>query len=64
MKSAMVAGDAAGFPLQLQVHDELDLTVGGLSEANQLAQIMREVVKLNVPSRVDVETGPSWGEVS
>lgn len=61
-KAAMVAADEAGFPLQLQVHDELDLTVTDRQQAEGLAEIMRNVIKLNVPSRVDVETGPSWGE--
>lgn len=61
-KAAMVAGDKAGYPLQLQVHDELDLTVRTREEAEGLAEIMRNVVPLCVPSRVDVEVGPSWGE--
>jgi DNA polymerase I-like protein with 3'-5' exonuclease and polymerase domains len=61
-KMAMVAGDKAGYPIQLQVHDELDLTVPSREYAEGLAEIMRNVVKLNVPNRVDVEVGPSWGE--
>lgn len=61
-KMAMVAADEAGYPIQLQVHDELDLTVPSREYAEGLAEIMRNVVKLNVPSRVDVEIGPSWGE--
>lgn len=61
-KAAMVAGDRAGYPLQLQVHDELDLTVANREQAEGLAEIMRNVLPLRVPSRVDVEIGPSWGE--
>lgn len=61
-KAAMVAADREGFPVQLQVHDELDLTVMNRAQAEALAEIMRTVVKLSVPSRVDVEIGPSWGE--
>lgn len=61
-KAAMVAGDREGYQIQLQVHDELDLTVVTREEAEGLAEIMRNVVPLNVPSRVDVEVGPSWGE--
>jgi DNA polymerase I-like protein with 3'-5' exonuclease and polymerase domains len=61
-KMAMVAADAAGFELQLQVHDELDQTVRDRAHAEALAEIMRNVVELRVPSRVDVEVGPSWGE--
>lgn len=61
-KAAMVAGDREGYPMQLQVHDELDLTVESAAYAEGLAEIMRDVVPLSVPSRVDVGVGPSWGE--
>jgi DNA polymerase I-like protein with 3'-5' exonuclease and polymerase domains len=61
-KMAMVAADEAGFDLQLQVHDEIDLTVSSPEEARELAEIMENCVELRVPSKVDVEIGPSWGE--
>ena len=63
-KIAMVRADAAGYPLQLQVHDELDLSVGGRHEAEALADIMRKCIELQVPSKVDVEVGKSWGEAA
>lgn len=62
-KQAMVDADAAGFVLQLQVHDELSQTVASVAEADRLAEIMRNCMPCNVPARVDVETGPSWGEL-
>lgn len=61
-KAALVEADAQRFKLQLQVHDELDQTVADREEGEKMAKIMREVVPLEVPSRVDVEIGPSWGE--
>lgn len=61
-KMAVVALEAAGFPLQLQVHDEVDFTVPSREYAEEAAQIMINVVPMHVPSRVDVEVGPSWGE--
>ena len=61
-KMAMVIAHEAGIPLQLQVHDELDLTVSSPAEAHQLAAIMRDALPLVLPSRVDVEVGASWGE--
>jgi DNA polymerase I-like protein with 3'-5' exonuclease and polymerase domains len=61
-KMAVVALEAAGFPIQIQVHDEVDLTVTSRKEAEEAAQIMINVVSMHVPSRVDVEVGPSWGE--
>jgi DNA polymerase I-like protein with 3'-5' exonuclease and polymerase domains len=62
-KRAMVEADAAGYRLQLQVHDELDLTVKSRTEAEGLAEIMRECTPLDVPSVVDIEIGPTWGEI-
>lgn len=61
-KVAMVEADAAGFAIQLQVHDELDHTAADQNEAQELGQLMRECVTANVPFRVDTEIGPSWGE--
>ena len=61
-KTAMVMADRAGYPLQLQVHDEIDLTVPDRAYANDIAEIMRTCVDLNVPSKVDVEVGPTWGD--
>jgi DNA polymerase I-like protein with 3'-5' exonuclease and polymerase domains len=60
-KSMLACFQAGKLPL-LQVHDELCLSVGSVDEANKFAQIMMDCVKLEVPSKVDVETGPSWGE--
>jgi DNA polymerase I-like protein with 3'-5' exonuclease and polymerase domains len=62
-KTAMVMADRAGFPLQLQVHDELDLTVESKASAEELAAMMRDAVPLSVPSKVDVEIGPNWGDI-
>jgi DNA polymerase I-like protein with 3'-5' exonuclease and polymerase domains len=63
-KSAMVALHKAGFKLLLQVHDELAVSVKTRDEAREAANIMTKAVSLEVPSRVDVETGPSWGEAA
>lgn len=60
-KTAMVEGDAAGYEIQLQVHDELDLSTTR-EAAEGLAEIMRECVPCTVPAKVDIECGPSWGE--
>ena len=61
-KAAMLALHKAGFNVLLQVHDELALSVNNKDEALEAAQIMCKAVDLEVPSRVDVEVGPSWGE--
>jgi DNA polymerase I-like protein with 3'-5' exonuclease and polymerase domains len=61
-KAAMVALAKAGFTPILQVHDELALSVKDREEALAAAEIMANAVRLEVPSRCDVEVGPSWGE--
>jgi DNA polymerase I-like protein with 3'-5' exonuclease and polymerase domains len=61
-KAAMLAVDQAGFSIGLQVHDELCLSVPSKAEAEQVARIMENAVPLEVPTVVDVEVGPSWGE--
>lgn len=63
-KLATVLVDEAGYYVQLQVHDELDGSCRNREEAEAIGDIMRNCVKLRVPSKVDVEVGPSWGSVS
>lgn len=63
MKLAMVEMDADGAPLQLQVHDEVDLTIDSRAQGERYASIMIECLKLRVPVKVDLEVGPSWGEI-
>ena len=61
-KAAMISLHKAGFNILLQVHDELALSVKSRAEAEEAARVMADAVELEVPSRVDVEIGPSWGE--
>lgn len=63
-KRAMVEIDRAGLPLQLQVHDEVDASIDSMEQAEAIAEIMRTCVPANIPFRIDVETGPNWGEVA
>jgi len=61
-KAAMIALHKAGFDIKLQVHDEIALSVSTREEAEEAARIMANATPLVVPSIVDVEVGPSWGE--
>jgi len=63
-KAGMVALYKAGFDIRLQVHDEIALSVRSKEEAREAAELMMSAVRLEVPSRVDVEVGPSWGEAA
>jgi DNA polymerase I-like protein with 3'-5' exonuclease and polymerase domains len=62
-KAALAEAYEQGVKTQIQVHDELDLTIYNRREAEDLAEIMREAAPLNVPSAVDIEIGPTWAEV-
>ena len=62
-KLAMVIADDADIRMQLQVHDELDLTIWDIKEARELNEIMVHSVELNVPTICDIEVGPNWGEL-
>jgi len=67
MKAAMVMGYEQGLPLPtLTVHDELDMSLGDRAGAEGWKEVMEAAFrsKLTVPMRVDVEVGPSWGEVA
>lgn len=63
IKYAMRDADREGVPLQLQVHDELDLTVWSEKEARDLEEIMLNAIPCEVPAKVDIEIGPNWGEI-
>ena len=58
---AMVACAEAGLDLIIQVHDEIAFSVRDMKEAAEAAHIMRTCTPLEVPSKVDVEIGQSWG---
>lgn len=50
--------------MQLQVHDEINSSVASVKEAKQIAEIMSNCIPNTlVPFKVDVEIGPSWGEI-
>ena len=51
--------------LLLTVHDELDFSIAPDKQKclDEAIQIMKSCVKLEVPLRVDVERGSSWGTV-
>ena len=61
-KKAMVDIYKTGRIPMIQIHDELDMSVKDRAEAEEIAAIMNAAVPLEVPSKCDVEIGPSWGE--
>lgn len=62
-KSALVALDACGFPLQLTVHDEFGYSGESEDEARRMGEITCDAVVIRVPFRCDIEAGPSYGDL-
>ena len=46
----------------IQIHDELDISVD--NNADKIKQIMESAVELEVPNKVDYESGSNWGTIS
>jgi DNA polymerase I-like protein with 3'-5' exonuclease and polymerase domains len=60
-KKAMIELHKEGITPHIQVHDELDISVDG--NADKIKQIMESAVELEVPNKVDYESGPNWGTI-
>ena len=61
-KLAMIGLWEEGIIPHLQVHDEVDISIENIEQANKVIQIMENCVELDVPLLVDQELGASWGE--
>lgn len=61
-KAAMVALHKEGIVPLIQVHDELDISVPDRKTGDAIKEIMETCVDMQIPSVVDAEYGPSWGE--
>ncbi len=60
-KKAMVELHKEGIIPHIQVHDELDISVKG--NADKIKEIMESAVELEVPNKVDYESGSNWGNI-
>jgi DNA polymerase I-like protein with 3'-5' exonuclease and polymerase domains len=60
-KKAMVDLYKEGIIPHIQVHDELDISVS--DNADKIKEIMENAVELEVPNKVDYESGPNWGTI-
>ena len=61
-KKAMVDIYKLGIVPLIQIHDEIAVSVSNDDQIDSIVYAMENAVKLGVPSKVDVEIGPSWGE--
>lgn len=62
-KKAMLDLHKEGIVAHIQIHDELDLSVESQEHANKIIEIMENAVKLEVPNKVDYESGENWGDI-
>ena len=62
-KKAMVDLYEEGILSHIQVNDELNCSIESEEQAAKIKEIMEQTVELRVPLKVDMELGPSWGEI-
>jgi DNA polymerase I-like protein with 3'-5' exonuclease and polymerase domains len=62
-KKAMIELYKEGIIPHIQVHDELDISVKSPEHAQKIKDIMESAVSLEVPNKVDYESGPNWGTI-
>jgi DNA polymerase I-like protein with 3'-5' exonuclease and polymerase domains len=62
-KKAMIDLHKEGIIPHIQVHDELDISVKSPEHAEKIKDIMESAVDLEVPNKVDYESGPNWGQI-
>ena len=62
-KKAMVLLYEEGILPHIQIHDELCVSIKSESKAKEIKKIMEEAIKLEIPNKVDYESGPNWGSI-
>ena len=62
-KKAMLDLYNEGIIPLIQIHDELNISIKDEDEADKVIEIMQNAVSLEVPNKVDYETGNHWGEI-
>tara|TARA_R100001440_G_scaffold676_2_gene2106 strand:- start:914 stop:2776 length:1863 start_codon:yes stop_codon:yes gene_type:complete len=62
-KKAMLELYKEGILAHIQIHDELDLSVESNTKAKKIIEIMENAVSLEVPNKVDYESGKTWGDI-
>ena len=62
-KKAMVKLYEKGIIPHIQIHDELCFSIKSREEADLIKKTMEEAIQLEVPNKVDFESGPNWGTI-
>ena len=62
-KKAMVSLYENGILPHIQIHDELCISISSKEQAIKIKNIMEGAIKLEIPNKVDYESGPNWGNI-
>jgi DNA polymerase I-like protein with 3'-5' exonuclease and polymerase domains len=62
-KKSMLDLYREGIIAHIQIHDELDLSVESQEQVNKIIEIMENAVTLEIPNKVDYESGKNWGDI-
>jgi len=62
-KKSMLELYKEGIVPHIQIHDELDISVESDKQAKQITEIMESAVDLEIPNKVDYESGKNWGDI-
>jgi len=63
-KKSMLELYKEGIIPHIQIHDELDLSIESDAQAKKIIEIMENAVALEVPNKVDYESGKNWGSIN
>ncbi|SUZ97519.1 uncharacterized protein METZ01_LOCUS50373 [marine metagenome] len=62
-KKSMLELYREGIIPHIQIHDELDISVESDKQAKRIIEIMESAVDLEIPNKVDYESGKNWGDI-
>ena len=62
-KKSMLELYKEGIIPHIQIHDELDISVESDKQAKRITEIMESAVDLEIPNKVDYESGKNWGDI-
>jgi DNA polymerase I-like protein with 3'-5' exonuclease and polymerase domains len=62
-KKSMLELYKEGIVPHIQIHDELDISVESDKQAKHIIEIMESAVDLEIPNKVDYESGKNWGDI-
>ena len=62
-KKSMLELYKEGIVPHIQIHDELDISVESDKQAKRIIEVMESAVDLEIPNKVDYESGKNWGDI-